>query len=60
MARRKSPIPLEKVTANLFKGDLARLTELHPELPPTQVLREIVRKYITDIEKLADERRNPS
>lgn len=50
MTRRPSDIPLEKVTVNLFRGDLARLREMHPELPPSEVLRIILRKHLTELE----------
>lgn len=35
---------------HLFSGDYKELAVLHPELPPAQVIRHIVHKYITDVQ----------
>lgn len=42
--------PLKKHTMFLFDGDLARLAELVPGVPPSTTVRHLVRAYITKLE----------
>lgn len=49
--KRKSPIPLEKVTTNLYAGEFHRLAELHPDISPSVALREILHAHITAIDE---------
>jgi hypothetical protein len=44
--RRKSELPLQKVTLNLFEGDFSRLQDLHPDIGAGAVIRLIVRRHL--------------
>lgn len=43
---KKSEYPLRKHTLNLYDGDLEELAVLFPDLPKTEVVRELVRSTI--------------
>lgn len=47
---RKSPEKLVKVTFNLRDGDMERLRELHPHLPCSEVIRQLVARHIAAAE----------
>ena len=47
---RKVPHALQKVTLNIRDGDFAKLRELHPDLPVSEVIREILHGYIMKVE----------
>ena len=47
---RKVPHPLQKITLNIRHGDFAKLRELHPDLPVSEVIREILHGYIAKVE----------
>lgn len=51
MSKRKSDKPLEKVTLNLFKGDFARLGELHPQIGASVVIREMISAHIRSVDE---------
>ena len=42
--------PLQKVTVNLYEGDLERLGDLYPKLDKSVALRELVRSHIERVE----------
>jgi hypothetical protein len=46
MANARVGIPLEKRTANLFKGDFDALGELFPETHKSHMLRHVLRRVI--------------
>ena len=43
-------LDLQKVTLNLFSGDMDRLRALHPDLEPSVVVRQLVHDHIARIE----------
>jgi hypothetical protein len=53
---RKVPYPLQKVTLNIHHGDFSRLRELHPDLPVSEVVREIVHGYIMKVEETVEKK----
>jgi len=40
---------LQKHTLLLFQGEFDKLRELHPQLPPSEVIRTLVRNHITKV-----------
>lgn len=46
MANTRLGIPLEKRTANLFKGDFDALSELFPENHKSHTLRHVLRRVV--------------
>lgn len=48
---RKETQEMEKVTLNLFKGDFAKLRELHPQLGAGKAARVLVRSHIQKVEE---------
>jgi hypothetical protein len=55
--RRKSEVPLQKVTLNLFEGDFSRLQDLHPDLGAGAVIRLIVRRHLDAVKDHSSNRR---
>lgn len=51
MARRKSDLPLQKVTLNLVTGDYAKMQALFPSLGGGAAIRTLVNNYIKSIQK---------
>jgi len=49
MARRKEDKPLEKVTLNLFQGDMAKIRELHGDQKGARVIRVLVSAYLAKV-----------
>lgn len=49
MARRKSDLPLQKVTLNLVTGDYAKMQSLFPSLGGGAAIRTLVNNYIKSI-----------
>ena len=41
---------LQKVTLNLFDGDMERLRSFYPDVGASAVIRRIVRRYIEQVE----------
>lgn len=41
---------LQKVTLNLFNGDMEKLRSFYPDVGASAVIRRIVRRYIEQIE----------
>lgn len=52
---KKSRKPLQKVTINLYHGDLAELETMYPQLGATVAVREIVHNYIRNINTKVEE-----
>lgn len=50
MARTIETEPLKKHTLFLYEGDMERLASFFPELPPSVVLRRVVRNHILRLE----------
>jgi len=48
--KRKEEFPLQKVTLNLFDGDMSKLQELYPIIGGSKVIRLLVRAHIKAIE----------
>lgn len=44
---------LQKHTLHFFEGDIAKLQELHPNLSVANVVRNLVRQHILNMEKAA-------
>ena len=51
MARRKSPIPIEKITLNLYAGDFARLQTMYPRAGGAKAARELIRAHLRTIDE---------
>jgi hypothetical protein len=56
--RRKSDVPLQKVTLNLFEGDFSRLQDLHPTLGAGAVIRLIVRRHLDAVNNSSNRRQS--
>jgi hypothetical protein len=41
---------LQKHTLNLRAGDMDRLRDLFPDIPPSNMIRTIVSRYVDDLE----------
>lgn len=48
--RRKEDIPIEKVTLNLYAGDMGFLQRMYPRLGASRAIRRLVRSYREKIE----------
>lgn len=48
--QRDEDAELQKHTLHLYKGDFERLSELVPDVSPSELIRRLVRKQIEDIE----------
>jgi hypothetical protein len=59
MGKRKEDFPLEKVTINLFEGDVARFNQLFPRLRVSKFLRETLRRTLRKIENEAQRAPQP-
>ena len=46
----RSEEELQKHTFHLYKGDYQKLQELYPDLGAAIIIRNLVRKYLTNIE----------
>lgn len=55
MSRPKSPIDLEKVTLNLFKGDWEFIATRYPNIGPSRVIRDLVRMHRRKLEKSTED-----
>ncbi len=47
------PKPLQKHTLLLFQGDFEALRALHPEVPPSEIIRTLVQNHIARVQKEA-------
>jgi len=56
---KRSEIPVEKVTINLFEGDFNKLRDMHPRLGGSLVIRSLVRQYLRNVEELQAQRGSP-
>lgn len=50
MAKRKSDYPMQKVTLNLYEGDMDRLMTLYPKFGAGRIIRELVRAHLNKID----------
>lgn len=41
---------LQKHTLNLRRGDVERLRDFFPDIPPTNLIRTIISRYVDDLE----------
>jgi hypothetical protein len=55
--KRRSDIPLQKVTLNLFDGDMSVLQEHYPRIGGSIAVRALVRKHVNELLSAAAERR---
>lgn len=55
--KRRSDIPLQKVTLNLFEGDMSVLQEHYPRIGGSIAVRALVRKHVNELLASAAERR---
>lgn len=61
MTRRKSDLPLERTTVNLFEGDLARLQALFPNVGAGIAIRRLVHDYLELVDRrVAAQRKEPA
>lgn len=51
--KRKSDLPLEKVTISLVKGDLKRMMDLFPTRGGSYAIRMLVNKYLQAVAQRA-------
>ena len=51
---KKAEHDLQKVTLNLFEGDLERLQALYPDVGGGPIIRRLVRSFIEQIERGAE------
>jgi len=57
MPRKRSDIPLEKVTLKLFQGDYKRIQDLHgTRLGASAVIRQLIRTYLANIDARVEQR----
>lgn len=47
---KRSDAPLEKVTLNLFAGDMERLKDAAPRIGASFVIRNLVRQFLRSVE----------
>ncbi len=45
---------LQKHTLNLRAGDVDKLRDFFPEIPPTNLIRQIVSRYVDDLDSKAN------
>ena len=58
--RRREDIPLQKVTLNLYDGDMNFLHALYPGIGASRAIRAIVRRHVNEHLASAAERRGES
>jgi len=51
---------LEKVTLNLFEGDMARIRDMYPDVGASVIIRRIVRNFIQAAEPKAETLKAPN
>jgi len=56
---RRSDIPVEKVTLNLFKGDAEKVRELMPRLGLSFLARNLIRAWLNKVEGDASKKAEP-
>lgn len=49
--KRKARFPLLKVTLNVYKQDWEKLSELHGDLGPSHVVRELIHAHVMKVEQ---------
>jgi hypothetical protein len=47
----KAEEELEKVTLNMYRGDMDRLREFYPDIGASAMVRRLVRRFIVQVEK---------
>lgn len=45
---------LQKHTFFFFEGDVAKLADLYPHLPVSQIIRNLIRTHILNVEKATE------
>ena len=56
---KRSDVPVEKITLNLFVGDFDRLRDIHPRIGGSLVVRNLVRQYLRNIEEVEAQKGAP-
>lgn len=51
MTRQRSPIPLESIRLNLYRGDFARLMDHYRSKSAGAVVRDLVRAHLEALER---------
>lgn len=51
MTRRKADLPLQKVTLNLYHGEMERLQSIYPRHGGSHVVRELVHAHLRRIDE---------
>lgn len=54
---KRSEQPLQKVTLNLFEGDMERLMAIYPRHGASFVIRNLVRQYVKNLEAKTEARK---
>lgn len=57
---RRTEIPLQKHTLNLFEGDFDKLQGWYTKLGASRIVRELVRAQVRRVEESIAQKRNPT